>query len=108
MSQMGIKVDNFKVPVCNSFKAKILNDQLCYEVDVNEYSLMANLEKELKWGLNFIMDYNSDRHVVFDNEVTDVEETSLASSMVESDDNQRASIFLHTVGGKVAELKIII
>ena len=33
---MGKKIDKFSLPVCNSFKAKILNDQLCYELDVNE------------------------------------------------------------------------
>ena len=32
MSAMGVKIDKFDVPVCNSFQAKILNDQLCYEV----------------------------------------------------------------------------
>ena len=37
MSVVGTKLDKFDVPVCNSFKAKILNDQLCYEIDVNEY-----------------------------------------------------------------------
>ena len=37
MSVVGTKLDKFEVPVCNSFKAKILNDQLCYEIDVNEY-----------------------------------------------------------------------
>ena len=33
---MGKKIDKFSLPVCNSFKANILNDQLCYELDVNE------------------------------------------------------------------------
>ena len=29
MSAMGVMIDQFDVPVCNSFQAKILNDQLC-------------------------------------------------------------------------------
>ena len=32
MSTVGIKIDQFDVPVCNSFQSKILNDQLCYEI----------------------------------------------------------------------------
>ena len=27
----------FEDPVCDSFKAKIRNDQLCYEVDLEKY-----------------------------------------------------------------------
>ena len=38
MSAMGVKIDKFDVPVCNSFQAKVLNDQLCYEVDLNRFS----------------------------------------------------------------------
>ena len=33
---MGVNIKQFDVPVCNSFKAKILNDQLCYEIDLNK------------------------------------------------------------------------
>ena len=29
MSAMGVEIDQFEVPICNSFQAKILNDQLC-------------------------------------------------------------------------------
>ena len=36
MSSMGVTIDQFDVPVCNSFQAKVLNDQLCYEVDINK------------------------------------------------------------------------
>ena len=61
MSSMGVKVEQFDVAVCNSFQAKILNDQLCYEVDLNKFSNKHNREKELEMGFNFIMDYNEDR-----------------------------------------------
>ena len=36
MSVMGVKIDQFDVPVCNSFRPKIVQDQLCYTVDPNE------------------------------------------------------------------------
>ena len=61
-----------EVPVCNSFKAKILNDQLCYEADLNEYkSARTNVDKNLKLGLVFFMDYNEDRQVVVEEDYDD-------------------------------------
>ena len=33
MSVMGVKIDDFKFPVCNSFRPKIIRDQLCYQVE---------------------------------------------------------------------------
>ena len=45
MATMGVKIDQFDVPVCNSFQAKILNDQLCYEVDLNLLSKKYNQER---------------------------------------------------------------
>ena len=41
MSAMGIMLDLFDVPVCNSFQARILNDQLCYEVDLNPFAAVG-------------------------------------------------------------------
>jgi len=37
MSVMGVKIEKFYVPFCKSFKAKIIQDQLCYSVDPNKY-----------------------------------------------------------------------
>ena len=47
--------------VCNSFQAKIQDDQLCYEIDLDKFSDRDNIENELKTGFVFIMDYNEDR-----------------------------------------------
>ena len=38
MSTVGVKIDQFDVPVCNAFRDKIVNDQLCYEVDLKRFS----------------------------------------------------------------------
>ena len=70
MSKVGEKIDQFDVPVCNSFQDKILNDQLCYEVDLNRFTNKVNWEDETKLGFNFIMDYNEDRQIKMDEEVT--------------------------------------
>ena len=60
MSGVGVKVDQFDVPVCNSFKAKVLDNQLCYEVDPN--SLIDNVSfQDFKEGFSFYVDTNEDR-----------------------------------------------
>ena len=57
---LGVEIDQMEVPVCNSFQAKILNDQLCYEVDPNKYKKGLSKE-ELKQGLKLYIDTNNDR-----------------------------------------------
>ena len=63
MSLVGTQSHLFEVPVCNSFQAKILNDQLCYEIDLNSFTNQENIEKQLKSGFAFVMDYNEDRQI---------------------------------------------
>ena len=98
MSSMGVKIDMFGIPVCNSFQAKILNDQLCYEVDLNRFSHRLNIDKYLKLGLNLIIDYNEDRQVTFEKLGAKEEERSVAIKASKSDDSQHAFIYLGTVG----------
>ena len=100
---MGKKIDQFKVPVCNSFKAKILNEQLCYEVDLNNFSNKDNIENELKSGFIFIMDYNEDRQVTYDEDDIYVNDNiSLTDKIIKSNDYQNAFIYMNTIG-KVKE-----
>ena len=97
MSAMGVKIAQFDVPVCNSFQAKILNDQLCYEVDLNEFSDPSNIDKELELGFNFIMDYNEDRQISF-LDFTRQKKHGLAKNIVEHDKNKHAFVYLDTIG----------
>ena len=32
MTALGVMIEEFDIPVCNGFHAKILNDQRCYEI----------------------------------------------------------------------------
>ena len=97
MSAMGIMIDQFDQPVCNSFQAKVMNDRLCYEVDLNKYSDNNNVENELELGFNLLMDYNEDRQVIFaqNNSETKV---GLAKSVASSDHNEHAFVYLNTIG----------
>ena len=98
MSAMGTKIDEFDVPVCNSFQGKVLNDQLCYEVDLNKLSNKNNLDRELRSGFSFIMDYNEDRQVALNRNLRNKKDDTLTSNVVESDQDQQAVIYLNTVG----------
>ena len=61
MSAMGVKIDQFNVPVCNSFKPKILGDQLCYMVTPNDYRKYLDKDDEL--SLILYINYNEDRQL---------------------------------------------
>ena len=61
MSVMGVKIDEFDVPVCTSFRPKIIRDQLCYTVDPNEYKHKIDLKGEL--SLSLYIHYNEDRQM---------------------------------------------
>ena len=98
MSTMGVEIEHFDVSVCNSFQAKVLNDQLCYEVDLNRFTNRDNKENELKLGFAFIMDYNEDRQVTFDQDFKEEDEDGLVNRIAKSDDDKHASIFLDTIG----------
>ena len=100
MSSMGVRIEEFDVPVCNSFKAKVLNDQLCYEVDLNRFSNKDNIENGLKSGFVFIMDYNEDRqtNTIQGKKANTTRDESLTHKIVKSNDNQHAFIYLNTIG----------
>ena len=56
---MGVKIDQFDVPVCYSFRPKIIEDQLCYTVDPNEYRKYLDINHEI--GVTLYINYNEDR-----------------------------------------------
>ena len=61
MSIMGVKINQFEYPVCNSFRPKIVLDQLCYQVDPNKYKDKIDLNQEL--SLTLFIHYNEDRNI---------------------------------------------
>ena len=99
MSALGVKIKQFDVPVCNCFQERILNDQLCYEVDLNWFITEGNKESQLNLGFNFLMDYNGDRQVTFHKNISE-EKFGLVSRLGRSvsDQNNNAFVYLHTIG----------
>ena len=96
MSSMGVKIDQFDVPVCNSFKAKVLNDQLCYEVDPNHFIDRTNTLKYLKLGLILGLDFNEDRQTAEEVEIT----AKPRNTMIEYQNMKvdSAKIFINSIG----------
>ena len=92
-----MKIEQFDVPVCNSFQAKVHNDQLCYEVDLNRFS-NNNIEKDLDLGFVFVMDYNEDRQVTFKGAKKANDSFTLVNRIDKSDENQHAFIYLDSIG----------
>ena len=77
MSVVGVKLDQFDDPVCNSFQAKILNDQLCYEVDLNRFCNKSNIAKE---------------------SLAEESKMGMGANLLESDKIEHAFIYLDTIG----------
>ena len=67
MKKMGREMIGFNNPVCDSFEAKIRNDQLCYEVDLEKYKDKKKIKEQLKSGLVLFLDYNLERQSNFYN-----------------------------------------
>ena len=100
MSVVGVRTKMFDQPVCNSFEARIINDQVCYELDIQKYRNKDNIDKELKLGLTFILDYNKDRQVTYNEipNISDAEDDALVSSKVDSETTGNAIIYIDTIG----------
>ena len=102
---MGVKIEQFDIPVCNSFKPKIIRDQLCYEVEPQKYiNTESDKEEMLKVGLTFLLDHNEDKEIIFDN--SSVEENhldiqkkgSLVGSFSDSINMEQTLIHIETIG----------
>ena len=103
MSSIGVKIYQMDVPVCNSFQAKILNDQLCYEVDLNKFSNKSNIEKELNSGFAFFMDYNEDRQSIdteagWQKKQNKTNERGIVEKIANHGHLNEASIYLNSIG----------
>ena len=63
MSLLGRKVDGFQDPVCSAFTRKIVNNQLCYEIDLNRFRDRVDWKESLQSGLSLVIDTNDEYDV---------------------------------------------
>ena len=59
----GEEISDFHVPVCRLFREKIVNGQVCYEADLNQYRDRVNWKEALSSGLSLIIDTNDEYDV---------------------------------------------
>ena len=102
MSLLGVKAEQFQSPVCNSFKEKIVQDQLCYEMNINDFSNSTKEEEKnkselLKSGLILLLDYNEDRQIGNQEAEASVLDDSLESRLGKAKE-ESAQIYLDTIG----------
>ena len=69
MDVMGTKHKEFEIPICNSFRAKIKSDQLCYELDLQKLKNDTLIKEQLQFGLFLVLDYNEDRQLIMKNKI---------------------------------------
>ena len=62
-NSIGKKLDPFTSPICTYFKPKLRNDQICYEMNLNDLIKNNNHKEDLMKGLYFIIDENVDRRM---------------------------------------------
>ena len=60
MELLGENIENFSLPICTKFKPKLLNGQLCYNVDMGD---IKSISQGPAGGFKFLMDYNKDRMI---------------------------------------------
>ena len=68
MEVVGTFHSKFPIPVCSAFVKVILNNQVCYQIDVNKYR--TGSDDEMKKGLKLILDYNEDRQFLAEDKFT--------------------------------------
>ena len=103
MSAMSINREPFKVPICNSFRDKILNDKLCYEVDINKKFDQKIIKEGLKVGLTFLLDHNEDRQVQFEEDKVVESKSDFFFNNLFYDyvnDESNSLIYVDTIGRK--------
>ena len=98
MKIVGTTSEQFDVPVCSSFKPKIRNNQLCYQIDLEGFKDSNSIEKQLKEGLVLILDYNEERQMPnLMSGKTETETSEKEGFYMLSDDQNLVQIHLETI-----------
>ena len=96
LSVMGVRYEKINhFPVCNSFRPKILMDQLCYEVDPNKY--MKNFNVNEKISLILLIDFNEDRQISTDKMISN-ETTEDTNLLILEKNEVKGEVFIGSIG----------
>ena len=96
-AEVGVKIEQFKFPVCNSFKPVVRKDQLCYEFDPAPY-IQNKSEGLEKHGLNIIINENRDMHLDLEEQVKSSPEHNFYDIRKNMKDQEGTKIYLDAIG----------
>ena len=101
MSTMGVKINGFQDPFCNSFRPVVFRRQLCYEVDPNDYKFGTNKDN---LSLSLLVNFNEDRQF---NEEKEEESVTIGAGNIshtfEIKTNTDIGIFIGTISKQVLQ-----
>ena len=98
-SNHGEKIDQFDEAVCDTFKPKLRQDQICYEMDSNLLIDNTRRALDMKVGLYFVIDENRDREVDYNvDEAYDGIDRLLEDFMYNLEEKSESKVYLDTVG----------
>ena len=99
MSWIGKKIEEFDLPVCNSFRRSLLKGQLCYELDVNQTTEQQFSGDQLRMGLTLLMDNNEDRMISDKNNTGQSlnSEKNLIRNIIDFEELHKAYIHIDTI-----------
>jgi hypothetical protein len=101
MEVMGEKIDKFELPVCNKFRPIMIEDQLCYQIDINELKGRVDIKKAAEYGFILLLDYNDERNPKIQrfNSKLDVL-NDLIGLQKTNDESPVATVYINTLGRK--------
>ena len=95
---LGSRFQNFSLPFCSSFQPIILNDEVCYEINIEERIKQIE-EEDLKSGLLLLLDFNEDRQfhslVEHDEHIAD---NDIFKQLASKADGAQLKIYIETIG----------
>ena len=63
MSVLGVKIKEFEIPFCTGFEETILQDQLCYTINLNNRTHKGQIKEEDDLSFTLFISYNEDREL---------------------------------------------
>ena len=95
---LGSKYQNFSLPFCSSFQPIILNDEVCYEINIEE-RIKKIEEEDLKSGLLLLLDFNEDKqfHSLVEHEDHPAD-NDFFKQLASKADGEQLKIYIETIG----------
>ena len=97
--EQELRVSSFNDPVCNSFVPTVHYNQLCYKIDLEKFRNNKEIENQLKYGLDIILDYNENRQLTSEQKQMKNDELK-RKPMFHSEKQEGVSIHFDTLSNK--------